>query len=218
MVRPVVTDYKAFDERADEIINLKKENNQVRETILDLKQTIRENNYICLTAPQIGVNKRIMCINFKGDIRTMINPIIPNSTGWMLNREKCPSCENKEYIVPRNSKIKLMYTTPLGKYETIDLMGVAACAAQYGINILDGVLLCDFGLELDENWDKATEEERDEILHMYLESLDLQEKNVKKDIEEDPETKQLSDAIKFIESVQKGETKLDININDDDNK
>ena len=209
MVKTVITDYDALSERSEEVINLKKDNNIIRETIINLKQTIQANEYVCLTAPQIGINKRIMCINFKGDIRTMIDPIITNSKEWMLSREKCPSCENKEYIVPRNSKVTLMYTTPLGKYETREFIGRAACAAQYGINILDGVLLSDFGLELDENWDKASDEERDEVLNMYLESLDLKGKVLNKEIESNKETKQISDAIKFMDSVAKGETKLE---------
>ena len=98
-----------------------------------------------------------------------------------------------------------MYTTPLGKYETRELVGLAACVAQYGINVLDGALLCDFGLELDENWDKATQEERDEVIKMYLESLDLQEKNIKKDIEEDAAVSQTLKEMKLAERIAKGE-------------
>ena len=44
---------------------------------------------------------------------------------------------------------------------------------------------------------------------MYLDSLDISSKLLKEEIEKDPKTKQLSDAINFIESVQKGETKLE---------
>ena len=209
MIKTVITDYNVLSERAEEVINLKKDNAIVRDTIVNLKQTIQANEYVCLTAPQIEVNKRIMCINFNGDIRTMIDPIIASSKEWMLSREKCPSCKDKEYIVPRNSKVTLMYTTPLGKYETREFIGRAACAVQYGINMLDGVLLSDFGLELDENWDKASDEERDEVLNMYLESLDLKGKILNKEIESNKETKQISDAIKFIDSVAKGETKVE---------
>lgn len=208
-MKTVITDLSKFEDRADEVVNLKKENNEVRETILDLKKLLRDNDWVCLTAPQIGVNKRIMCLNFKGDIRTLINPIITNSKEWLLNREKCPCTPGKEYIVPRNAKVTVMYTTPLGKYESREFAGLAACAVQYGINALDGVLISDFGLEIDENWDKASEEEKDEVLKMYLDSLDMSSKLLKEEIEKNPETKQLSDAINFIESVQKGETKLE---------
>lgn len=208
-MKTVITDLSKFEDRADEVVNLKKENNEVRETILDLKKLLRDNDWVCLTAPQIGVNKRIMCLNFKGDIRTLINPIITNSKEWLLNREKCPCTPGKEYIVPRNAKVTVMYTTPLGKYESREFAGLAACAVQYGINALDGVLISDFGLEIDENWDKASEEEKDEVLKMYLDSLDMSSKLLKEEIKKDPETKQLSDAINFIESVQKGETKLE---------
>ena len=63
-MKTVITDLSKFEDRADEVINLKKENNEVREIILDLKKLLRDNDWVCLTAPQIGVNKRIMCLNY----------------------------------------------------------------------------------------------------------------------------------------------------------
>jgi hypothetical protein len=54
---------------------------------------------------------------------------------------------------------------------------------------------------------------------MYLESLDIKRKELEKEIEEDPELKQVSDAIDFLESVQKGETVAsieDVKIKKDD--
>lgn len=206
--KEIITDLDKLQDRADEI-DIKKENNLMREIILDLKHTIREQNLIALTAPQLGYNKRIMCINFNGDIRTLINPVQGQAGSLTLSRERCPSLNNKEYIRPRHSSIAVMYQTPLGKIESNTFKGMAACAIQYALDMLDGLLLCDIGFEIDEQWDKASDDERDEVIKMYLESLDLQEKAVKKEIEEDPDAKKLYDSIKFIESVKKGETKLE---------
>lgn len=209
-VKTVITDYEAYNDRAEEI-DLRKEGKLAQSTIIDLKQTIQENKYVCLAAPHIGVNKRIVCINFNGDIRTFCNPVISGSKGFELSRESCPALPNKEYIRPRQNDISIIYQTPIGKVESRSFKGLAARVMQYGIDILDGLLLSDVGLELDENWDKATEKEKDEIIDLYLQSLDLKRKEIKTEIDNDPDLKQLSDAIDFMESVQKGETILETN-------
>lgn len=207
-VKEIVTNLEAFNDRADEV-DCRKDNQLVRETTLDLKHTIRENNLVALTAPQIGVNKRIVCINFKGDIRTFINPAITEVKGFQLHREKCPSIPGKEYIRPRYPEISVMYQTPLGKIESRKFMGLAAFMLQYAIDILDGLVLSDIGLEIDELWDKATDEERDQVLSAYLESLDIKKKSIDIEIDKDEDAKQLKEAINFMESVAKGETKVE---------
>ena len=43
---------------------------------------------------------------------------------------------------------------------------------------------------------------------MYLDSLDLQKKNIDEAIESGPESKKLSDGIKFMEGVARGEIEI----------
>ena len=203
-IKEIITDVEKFNDRAEEI-DIKKDGVHAREIILNLKHTIQDKNLPCLAAPQIGYDKRIFCINFNGDIRSFINPVQGNAGALELSREKCPCLDNKEYIRPRHNSIDLMYQTPLGKIESNTFKGLAAHAVQYCVDILDGLLLSDIGLELDENWDLATDAERDEILHMYLESLDLKEKQIKKEIENDPEAKAMMKEITNAERIAKGE-------------
>ena len=93
----IITDVEKLSVRADEI-NIKKERPLLNETILKIKETIRENSLTGLAANQIGVNKRIMCVNFNGDIRTFINPAIIDSKGFDLSKETCSSIPDKKYI------------------------------------------------------------------------------------------------------------------------
>ena len=44
---------------------------------------------------------------------------------------------------------------------------------------------------------------------MYLDSLDLKHKQIETEIKEDPETNQLAQAAKFIQSVESGETEIE---------
>ena len=45
MIKTVITDYEAYNDRADEI-DLRKESKLAQQTILDLKHTMKENNYV----------------------------------------------------------------------------------------------------------------------------------------------------------------------------
>ena len=200
---------KTLSERSDEI-NVRIENKEMRQIISELKRTMRKSNIISLSAPAIGYKKRIFCINFKDtEIQTFINPIITQVKGISLSKEKCTSLPGREFIRPRNNDITVMYIKPTGEIQSRQLVGMAAYVFQHEIDHLDGLLLSDVGLELDENWDKASDEEREEVIDAYLDSLDIKNKEVQKDIEEDKEAKKLKDAVEFMTSVASGETKIE---------
>lgn len=81
MVQKIKTRGKILTD-GTEVIDPKREKDLVHKIIIDLKDTVRENNLTYLTAPQIGYNKRILVINFNGDIRTFLNPIITKMKGF----------------------------------------------------------------------------------------------------------------------------------------
>ena len=204
----IVTDLEQLSIRADEV-DVRKENNDIRNIVVKLKEVIRENNLTSLAAPQIGIDRRIFVINFNGDMRAFINPIITEVKGIELSRETCSSIPDKTYIRPRHNEITTMYQTPLGKIESKKLLGASARVFQHCIDHLDGLLLSDIGLEIDEMFDKAIEEERLEVINMYLDSLDIKRKDIEKEIAEDKDLKEISDAVKFMESVEKGEIQVE---------
>ena len=208
-IKEIITDYDKLSERCNEF-ELVKNNKEVQKIILHLKNTIRANEgMLGLSANQIGFNRRIICLNFNGDIRTFINPIITNAGGLELSREKCHSIPGKEFIRTRHGKIGITYQTPMGKIESVELVGVAAQIFQHHLDHLDGLLLSDVSLEIDEEFDNATDEERQEVIEMYLDSLDLTRKKIETEINEDPKAKQMQDAIRFMQSVQSGETEVE---------
>lgn len=207
--KDIVTDYDALSERCEEF-DLTKSNTDAQTIIVALKRIIRSDDTITgLSANQIGYNKRVLCLNFNGDIRTFINPIIEKAEGLELSRERCHSLPGKEYIRLRHTKVSVTYQTPLAKIESVELVGMAARVMQHHIDHLDGLLLSDVGLEIDESWDAATEEERQEVIDMYLDSLDLNRAQIEKDIADDKDAAQIANAVKFITSVQQGKTKIE---------
>lgn len=204
----IITDVEKLSVRADEV-DVRKGNKEVREITVALKNAVREHNLLSLSANQIGFDKRIFVINFNGTIRTFVNPVITQVKGFELSRETCSSIPDKTFIRPRHNDIQVMYQTPLGKIESKRFMGAAAKVFQHEMDHLDGLLLSDIGLEIDELFDKATDEERQEVINMYIDSLDIKQKEIDKEIEDDEELKKISDGIDFMTKVQKGEVQIE---------
>jgi peptide deformylase len=216
----IIYDVEQLSKIADEV-DVRKDNQSVRDIVVSLKKTVREHGLTSLTAPQIGINKRIFVINFNGDIRTFINPMITSVKGLELSRETCSSIPGREFIRIRHNNIRVMYTTPLGKIEHKPFLGAAAMVFQHCVDHLDGLLISDVGLEVDEMYDNATDEERQEVINMYLDSLDVRNKEISKEIQEDKELKKIFEGIEFMEKVWKGEIQVEsvpINVPDEDDE
>lgn len=177
--------------------------------ISDLKSTLRDYpGTVCLAAPQIGQDARVFCIDFDGDVRAFVNPMISKTKGMHISREADPT-DGKEYLVPRNDEIIAVYQSPSGLAQSNRFSGAAADVFQAMSNLLDGVLPSDFGLEVIPGWDEASDEERHKVILMYMDSLKARDKAEREDIEADPKLKEIADAIKFMEKVQTGEIKIE---------
>ena len=213
-IKSIITDIDKLSARADEV-NLEADKFLIETIVSNLKSTLRANSKLSsLTAPQIGYNRRIFCINFEGDIHTFINPMITDSKGLALVKETCISIPGKVFIRPRNEEIVCTYQTPTGTNEVNRFKGLASQLFQHAMDHLEGISLLDIGLEIDDAFDKATDEERNELLDAYMKTLDTKKKALDEEIEKTPELKQISDAIKFMEGVQTGK----ITLEDKDNK
>ena len=195
--------------RAQEIDH-EKSGKLLREITSNIKRTMRKTGLISLSAPGIGYNKRIFCIDFSDkEIKSFINPVVTNATGLQLVRESCSSIPGREYLVPRNSTIDVIYETPTGQIKTKRLKDVVAFVFQHEIDHLNGVTLEDIGLEVDSDFDEATAEEREEIIDMYLDSLDLRQKYLEETINSDEELKLVSDRLRFVEALARGDIEFE---------
>lgn len=210
-----ITDVEELSQSSIEV-DIKKDNKKIREIISELKKRMEEDNLTALSAPQIGEKYRIFCIEFtekKGkktnkSIKTFINPVVTGIRGVVVDREADVCIPDKQFIIVRNNDLSLLYQNPLGNPISQKFSGKSSAVIQIMVDHLDGVLLSDLGLEIDERFDEATEEEKNELINAYLKSLDLYKKEVDKDIDSDKDLKSMKDAINFIQSVRNGETKL----------
>lgn len=209
LVKDIVTDELQLSERAVEI-DVRTQAAEMREIIKALKDTMREKGLSSLSAPAIGYNRRIFCIDFKdSEIKTFINPIIAQAKGMQLSIEKCVCIPDKEFMRPRNNDLMIIYQRPTGQIENRQIVGMSAIVFQHELDHLDGLLISDVGIEIDEDFHNATEEEQQEVINAYLDALDIKKKEIDTEINTNPELKQLSDGIDFMESVYKGETKIE---------
>lgn len=209
----IIKDVSQLDERCIET-NLYAPNQQVRilKVVNDIKDTLRANpNLVALAAPQIGIKDRVFCIRFaNGDIRAFINPmIVVPSKDIHLSRETCASLPGKEYIIPRSNEIEVAYQTPTLQSQQNKFLGAPAEVFQQMVNLLDGIVLSDIGLEVLPGFDDLSEEDKTTILNMYIDSLKSKTSSLEKEIKTTPELEQINKAIDFLTDVAVGKVKVE---------
>ena len=210
-----VTDLDELSQSSVEI-DVKKDGVKMREIILELKKRMEEDNLTALSAPQIGEKYRIFCIKFikkKGkitstDVKTFVNPVVTGIRGIVIDREADVCLPDRQFIIYRNNDLSILYQNPLGNPVSQKCSGKSTAVIQLMMDHLDGVLLSDLGLEIDERFDEATEEEKNALMDAYMKSLDLYKQELDKDIDSDKDLKSMKDAVDFIQSVRDGKTQL----------
>lgn len=177
------------------------------EIIDKIKEVLEENpELLALSAPQIGINKRIFCLKFNDQVKTFINPIITKKKGLNITIETCASMPGKEIVIGRPEEITVVYYNDNFDYEDNKLIGVAASLFDQQAQILDGVLPNELGLVSDIEADgKIEEEDLVEIIPFYKDTfLPSKLNNLNTAIEADEETSKIFKQLKFTEGVING--------------
>ena len=186
-------------ERVDEItgaVPLK----EVRETINLLKTELRKNRDLtCLCAPQIGKDLRLFVVKTNSNTyKEFLNPmVVSKSKEQHLSRENNISVSKHDFIIPRNDEIHLAYQTYDGHVQSESYKGAYGEVIQQMTEMLDGILLSDLGLEVIKDFDKATDEEKTQVIQMYIESLKKRNALLQEEINSDATLKQIQDTINF---------------------
>jgi peptide deformylase len=119
---------------------------EVREFIGSMKETMIDANGIGLAAPQVGRNIRVIVVKLQyGDIQEMINPSIKWYSDHVVKIEEgCLSVPGKYVELTRPSKISISFQDLSGKYRRWKLKSLEARIVQHEIDHLDGVLMTDY--------------------------------------------------------------------------
>lgn len=189
-----LTEAGAQTEEGTEIIN----------KIIDAMQA--DESILALSAPQIGINKRIFCLRFNDQIKAFINPIITKKKGLNIIIETCASMPGKEIVIGRPEEITVVYYTNDFKYEDNKLIGVAASMFDQQAQILDGVLPNELGLVSDVKADgKIEDTDLAEIIPFYKDTfLPSRIASLKSVIEADATVAQDYKQLQFTEGVING--------------
>ena len=180
------------------------------EIISELKAIMEANpDILALSAPQIGINKRVFGIKFNDGIKFFIDPIIKKKSGGQIMPETCASMPGKEFLVGRPSELTVVYYTDEFKYEDNKLLGPAARLFDQQAQLLDGILPSDLGLESDVEEDGSladlSEEEISKLTDIYKQYIKLKTSGLKEHLETNQEDQKQYNELKFMEKVISGE-------------
>ena len=210
----IETDITKFADRVDEITS-SVSYDTVKHTIAQLKRALYDNkDAVAICAPQIGVDLRLFVVKTSRTeadrFKIFLNPMIVSSEGLHLSRETNLSIPDKQYIIPRKDKIHVAYQNANGEVGSETYVGAYGEIVQQMIEMLDGITLADYGFDLDDiggpsAYDKASKKQQTEVMAMYLDSLKGYSSELAKEIEANPELKQINDTIDFMKGMMTGE-------------
>ena len=120
----------------------------------DLVETMRAASGAGLAAPQVGVAKRVFCVEvhdnprypYKPDIelRVLVNPELRVLSGeTFMNYEGCLSIPDLRGLLPRALEVELTYKDREGRGVVEAIRGVSAGTFQHEQDHLDGMLFVD---------------------------------------------------------------------------
>lgn len=206
----VITDIEKLTQPAEPLIFLTDsgaitaEGDEIIAKIKDVMST--DDSILALSAPQIGINKRIFCLRFNDQIKAFINPIITKKKGLTIVIETCSSMPGKEIVIGRPEEITAVYYNETFKYEDNKLLGVAASLFDQQAQLLDGVLPSELGLVSDIETDgKIEEEDLAEIIPFYKDTfLPSKLASLNTAISADEEAAKTLKHLKFTEGVING--------------
>ena len=126
------------------------ENDEIRELLDDMLETMYAAPGIGLAAPQIGVMKRVVVMDVSDDKEKpqplkLVNPeIIWESEDTSVYQEGCLSIPEQYADVERPAEVGLRYLDENGKEHEIEADGLLATCIQHELDHLDGILFTDY--------------------------------------------------------------------------
>lgn len=116
---------------------------EVRQLVADLFETMHAARGIGLAANQVGVARRVAVIDAEGEKLTLINPRIVEASGEETGEEGCLSIPDLYADVARPDRVVLEALDVEGNPYRAELTGLLARVAQHEIDHLDGILFLD---------------------------------------------------------------------------
>jgi peptide deformylase len=137
----------AFDSRLHELLD-------------DLYETMREYEGVGIAAVQVGVLKRALIIDSGDEVVEMINPLILEAAGEVIDKEGCLSFPKHKGLVKRPVSLKVKYQNRTGEAVERGFEGYTARIVCHENDHLNGIMYMDIAEEGSvHSTDKETAEE-----------------------------------------------------------
>jgi len=127
-------------------------NDEIKQIIIDLKDTLNATTGVGIAAPQVGILKRIIYVKYQDKEYVLINPKIIMKNGKIKDHEGCLSVIEEGYkvILSKVERAFLVEVEALNENgEKINILadGMLARIFQHEIDHLDGILYIDKKIE-----------------------------------------------------------------------
>lgn len=122
---------------------------EVRQLLDDMLETMYDAPGIGLAAPQVGVSKRVIVVDCgprDGDPQPMklVNPeVVEESDQHSVYDEGCLSFPDQYAEVERPARVTVRYLDETGAEQSIEASGLLATCIQHEIDHLDGIVFVD---------------------------------------------------------------------------
>ena len=139
---------KAIIRYPDPVIRKKSEfveevNEEIKQLIEDMTDTMHASSGVGLAAVQIGVLKRVIVVNVGEEFIAMVNPEILENEGESQMEEGCLCLPGVLIEIKRSEKVKVKGLNDKGEEIVVDAEGLLARALQHEVEHLDGILIID---------------------------------------------------------------------------
>ncbi|PWK16322.1 peptide deformylase [Tumebacillus permanentifrigoris] len=123
---------------------------EIHKLLDDMADTMYEYHGIGLAAPQVGVCKRVIVVDYGdeyGGLIEMINPVIAEKSGSVVDVEGCLSIPGVRGHVERFDKLTIHFQSREGESYEMKPEGYFARIFQHEIDHLDGILFTDTAID-----------------------------------------------------------------------
>lgn len=140
-------------------ISVSEINDEIKQLVIDMEETMYHNRGIGLAATQVNVTKRLFIMNLFGEedsskLEVFINPEILEKDGEVVSEEGCLSVPGIFDEVKRAETIKVKYQSLDGQEHTMSCDGLRAICIQHEIDHLNGKVFVEYLSQLKQNFIK----------------------------------------------------------------
>lgn len=201
MIKTIDYNTDVFNSRAEEFDVYDDSTGELIDDILDTIKTLDNKVFLC--ANEIGRKERAFGIKFENETKLFFNPVFQEKKEPKLVRE-LDEITGKEYIMPRFADVTICYQDECGKVVATKFKDPASLIVCKAMDFIDGLHDSDFGLEVLPEFDEASDEEREEVLNLYLDYLTNLGAQLDAELQENDEVKAEWNAYRFAKAKAEG--------------